>query len=406
VYRYLQGLLSNVPRKNGWQMAERAGESSPDGMQRLISTAAWDEDGVRDDVRAYVVDHMSSSEGVLVLDETGFLKKGKCSVGVKRQYSGAAGGIENCQIGVFLTYRTQKGHALIDRALYLPKEWVDDAARREQTNVPETVGFAKKAELARNLLQRAFDAQVPHRWITADSIYGDDRQLREWLQKHKEWYVLGITRHHLLYYDGARQRFDEIAATLPPTAWQQLSCGTGTKGERLYEWAIVSWRNWNYPEDELHAFLVRRNPLDPTDEAYFRVFAPTGTSLQTLVQVAGQRWTIEECFELAKSELGLSHYEVRSWQGWLRHVTLVMLALAFLTVMRSLANQLDSHKKMTLRRVWLYSQCLKFGICFILYSGLLSLKSNGLWLGLAGDVFTRPVQWLPMSVANTFSCTR
>jgi SRSO17 transposase len=400
VYRYVQGLLSNTPRKNGWQMAEQAGESTPDGMQRLMSTAGWDEDGVRDVVREYIVEHMGSPDGVLVLDETGFLKKGKCSVGVKRQYSGAAGGIENCQIGVFLSYSSQRGHAFIDRALYLPKEWVEDKIRCQQAKIPDTVRFAKKAELARSLLQRAFDAQVPHQWITADSIYGDDRQLREWLQKHKAWYVMGITRHHLLFYDGARQRFDEIAASLPPSAWQQLSCGTGTKGERLYEWAMVTWCNWNYSEDELHAFLVRRNPLDPTDEAYFRVFAPANTSLQTLVEVVGRRWTIEECFEVGKSELGLDHYEVRSWQGWLRHTTLVMLTLAFLAVMRYLTNQVVMRKKTTLCLTWLSSPSQKFGICCTRCSGLFVQHSNTFWLGRAGDAFTKPALWLPTSVAS------
>lgn len=314
---------------------------------------------------------LGNGTGVLVVDETGILNKGNGSVGVKRQYSGAAGGIENCQIGVFLTYSSERGHTFIDRALYLPKEWCEDKQRRAQTQVPETAQYAKKAELARVLLQRAFEAQVPHRWITADSIYGDDRQLREWLQKRKEWYVMGITRHHLLYYAGARQRFDEIAASLPSSAWQQASCGMGTKGERLYEWAMVSWRNWDYPDDELHAFLVRRNPHDPTDEAYFRVFAPAHTPLQTLVQVVGRRWTIEECFEVAKSELGLHHYEVRSWQGWLRHVTLVMFALAFLAVSRYVAH---TDKKMTHRLTWLFSQFQKFGTFLSHSYGLSSLQ--------------------------------
>jgi SRSO17 transposase len=400
-YRYLRGLLSNIPRTNGWQMAEQAGELCPDGMQRLISTSAWDEDGVRDVVREYVVEHMGSSDGVLVLDETGFLKKGKYSVGVKRQYSGAAGGIENCQIGVFLTYSSKQGHAFIDRALYVPKEWLEDKGRCQKAKIPETVRFAKKAELARDLLQRAFDAQVPHQSITADSIYGDDRHLREWLQKHKAWYVMAITRHHMLYYDGYRQRFDEIAASLPSSAWQRLSCGPGTKGERLYEWALVAFGIHQYPPDELHAFLVRRNPLDPTDEAYFRVFAPAGTSLQTLVEVVGRRWTVEECFEVGKSELGLDHYEVRSWHGWHRHITLGMVCLAFLAVMRYLANQVEIHKKTYLP--WLSSPSRRFAIYCTLCSGRFVLHYNTFWLGLAGDAFTKPVLWLPISVANSVS---
>lgn len=377
-YRYVQGLLSDVPRKNGWQMAEEAGEARPDGMQRLMSSAVWDEDGVRDDVQAYVIEHLGAADGILVLDETGFLKKGKHSVGVKRQYSGAAGGIENSQIGVFLAYSSSKGHALIDRALYMPKDWIGDATRRAQAKVPETLSFAKKATLGRHLLDRAFSIGVAHQWVTGDCVYGDDHELRQWLQARKEWYVLGITCNHLLYYDGARQRFDEIAASLPATAWHQLSCGMGTKGERLYEWAMVSWHNVDYADDELHAFLVRRNPSDPTDEAYFRVFAPAGTPLDALAKVAGRRWTIEECFELAKNELGLDHYEVRSWQGWHRHSTLVMLSLAFLVVTRHLANHQTALKKTPPQRhPWLSYPSLKFAICCIPYCGNLFPPLNG-----------------------------
>jgi len=337
-YRYIQGLLSNMPRKNGWQLAEASGEHGPDGMQRLLNRAVWDVDGVRDEVQAYVAEHLGMPTGVLVVDETGFLKKGKHSVGVKRQYSGTAGGIENCQIGVFLAYASERGYALVDRALYLPKDWVEDQTRRQETHIPEAVGFATKPQLARMLLERALAAGIPHQWVTGDCIYGDDWRLRTWLERQRQWYVVGVTRDHLLYYDGARQRYDDIAATLPPQAWQQLSCGSGSKGERLYEWALVPWRNVDYPDDELHAFLVRRHPTDPTEEAYFRVFAPAGTPLQTLVQVAGRRWTIEECFELGKGEVGLDDYEVRHWLAWYRHITLGMLALAFLAVMRYETN--------------------------------------------------------------------
>ncbi len=225
---------------------------------------------------------------MLVLDETGFLKKGQHSVGVSRQYSGTAGGIKNSQIGVFLAYASQAGHALIDRALYIPKGWLEDSRRREVAHFPHDLPYTKKTQPGRALLERAFAAKVPHEWVVADALYGDDRQLREWLQAERQWYILGITRNHTLFYDGFRQRFDEIAASLPASAWQQLSCGDGSKGQRLYEWAMVSWHNYNCPKDELHAFLVQRNPLDPTDEAYFRVFAPAGTPLQTLVSVIGR----------------------------------------------------------------------------------------------------------------------
>lgn len=403
VYRYLKAILSDVERKNGWQIAEQAGEKRPYGMQRLLRTAAWDEDGVRDELRAYVVEHLGGPEGVLVLDETGFLKKGQHSVGVSRQYSGTAGGIENCQIGVFLAYASQAGHALIDRALYIPKGWLEDSRRREAAHIPSDLPYTKKTQLGRALLERAFAAKVPHEWVVADALYGDDRQLREWLQTQRQWYILGITRNHMLFYDGFRQRFDEIAASLPASAWQQLSCGDGSKGQRLYEWAMVSWRNYDYAQDELHAFLVRRNPLDPTDEAYYRVFAPVGTPLQTLVSVVGQRWTVEECFELAKGEVGLDHYEVRTWQAWYRAITLAMLALAFLVVIRHTMQLLDAEKKTTRRSSFSFRYLRSAAFC-ITYSGWSSRLSTLFWPGLAGGVH---INWRLNSptfvVSNAFS---
>jgi SRSO17 transposase len=400
-YRYLQGILSNVVRKNGWQLAEQVGEQRPYGMQRLLRTAVWDEDGVRDDLQAYVIEHLGHANGVLVLDDTGFLKKGQHSAGVKRQYSGAAGGIENCQVGVFLAYTSEHGHALIDRALYLPKDWIADAARRREAKIPEHLTFATKPQLARTLLERAFAAQIPHQWITGDSIYGDDWTLRQWLETQKRWYVLGVTRDHLLYDDGARRRFDEIAASLPVDAWQRLSCGMGTKGERLYEWALVTWQNWQQPADEMHAFLVRRNPTDPTDEAYFLVYAPAGTSLQTLVQVAGQRWAVEECFELAKGEVGLDQYEVRQYRAWYRYMTLAMLALAFLVVVRSIIQHRQSEKKWRWNRRRLSSYpSLKFAVYCTVCCGQLTLPFNASWPGRVGVVSISSRLNTPISVVS------
>ncbi len=405
VYRYLRGILSDVERKNGWQVAEQVGEERPYGMQRLLRTAVWDVDGVRDDLQTYVQEHLGDVEGVLVIDETGFLKKGQDSVGVKRQYSGTAGGIENCQVGVFLAYASPYGHALIDRALYLPKEWITDRRRRQKAHIPDDIAFATKPQLARTMLERVLVAHLPHRWITGDSIYGDDTALRRCLESRKEWYVLGVTCDHLLYYDGARQRLDEITATLPPTAWYQVSCGTGTKGERLYEWALVTWRNAGQAANELRGFLARRNPTDPTDEAYFFVFAPAGTSLQTLVHVAGQRWTVEECFELGKGEVGLDHYEVRHWQAWYRYITLAMLAFAFLVVVRRTMAEPPSEKKCH-TPLWplLRFPFLKFGGCSTPCSGRFSLQFGASWRGRAGGatISFRPNR--PISaVSNVFS---
>lgn len=341
---YLKGLMSDVPRKNGWQLAEFAGEATPDGMQRLLSTADWDVDGVRDDLRGYVVEAIGTPTGVLVVDESGFLKKGTHSVGVKRQYSGTAGRIENCQIGVFLGYSSDHGYALIDRELYLPQEWASDASRRAVTKVPEEMEFATKAELARQMLERAFAAGVPCAWVTGDSIYGGDRRLRLWLEEHAHWFVLGIAKNEALWGGFQQQRVDVWGTRIPDDAWHRLSCGDGAKGPRLYDWALLYLPRWEQSPDIAHGLLVRRS-LDDDELAYYVVFAPAGTPLETLVTVAGQRWTIEECFELGKSEVGLDEYEVRHWPGWYRHITLSMLALAFLTVTRRQAVETENEKK-------------------------------------------------------------
>lgn len=341
---YLTGLMSDVPRKNGWQLAEQVGELTPDGMQRLLSTAVWDVEGVRDDLRAYVVEHLGRREGVLVIDETGFVKKGDKSVGVKRQYSGTAGKVENCQIGVFLGYASEAGHALIDRAVYLPEDWTRDQARRAEAKVPDEVTFATKPELARQLLDQAFAAGVPCRWVTGDSIYGGDRRLRLWLEEHQHWFVLGVAKDEPLWCGFKQQRADEWAADLPEDGWQRLSCGEGAKGPRLYDWALIPLPRWGQAPDVMHALLVRRSLTD-REVAYFVVFAPADTPLQTLVTVAGMRWTIEECFETGKEEVGLDDYEVRHWPGWYRHITLSMWALAFLTVTRTQAVQAEGSKK-------------------------------------------------------------
>jgi SRSO17 transposase len=341
---YLQGLMSDIPRKNGWQLAEYAGEKTPDGMQRLLSTADWDVAGVRDDLRDYVEEEIGTPEGILVIDETGFLKKGTHSVGVKRQYSGTAGRVENCQIGVFLSYASEKGQALIDREIYLPEEWAADTARRTRAKVPATVEFATKPELARQMLERAFAADIPCAWVTGDSIYGGDRRLRLWLEEQRRWFVMGIAKNEPVWCEFEQKRADEWAATIPDDAWQRLSCGDGAKGPREYDWALLPLPRWGQSADMLHALLVRRSLTDG-ELAYFVVFAPADTPFQTLVTVAGMRWTIEECFETGKDEVGLDEYEVRHWTGWYRHITLSMWALAFLTVTRHQAAQTESAKK-------------------------------------------------------------
>ncbi len=312
---YLQGLLSPAERKNAWQLAEMLGEQSPYAMQQFLYRGVWDADAVRDDLRRYAVEHLGDREAVLIVDETGFLKKGTHSAGVQRQYSGTAGRIENCQIGVFLAYATHKGTALIDRTLYLPKSWTDDRTRCRQAGIPDEVAFATKPEMALAMLKRAAADAVPFGWVTGDSIYGDYRSIRLWLETIPKPYVLAVSAKEYLPIGWQQVRVSDVVAQLPAEGWVRLSAGDGAKGPRLYDWQVVAlnapliedWRRW---------LLVRRSLEDPTDLATFVCCAPAATPLATLVRIAGSRWRIESAFQEAKGEVGLDHYEVRSYAGW------------------------------------------------------------------------------------------
>ena len=338
---YLKGLLSPVERKNGWQLAEQAGDATPYGVQHLLSTYIWDADLVRDDLREYVVEHLGDDDGVLVVDETGFLKKGNKSVGVQRQYSGTAGRIENCQIGVFLTYSTTKGRTLLDRELYLPQVWADDQERREEAGVPEKVAFLTKPQLARRMLERAVKLGVPFGWVTGDEVYGNDRRLRAWLEGEEIPHVLAIRSNEKLWAwtdRGSQQvRADRLAPEAEESGWVRCSAGDGAKGPRIYDWALVKIRPLREP-GQGHWLLARRSIAKPGELAYYVCFGPEGTTLDELVRVAGTRWAIEECFEEAKGQVGLDQYEVRKWAGWYRHITLAMLAHAYLAVVRHQAR--------------------------------------------------------------------
>jgi SRSO17 transposase len=338
-------LLSGAQRKNGWQLAEQIGDARPWRTQRVLSHVQWDQDAARDICRDYVIEHIGSPDGVLVIDETGFLKKGTHSAGVARQYSGTAGRIENCQIGVFLAYASRKGHALIDRALYLPEAWCADAERRAEAAIPEDVVFATKPVLARQMIDRALDAGIPCAWVLGDEVYGSDHKLRAALERREKAYVLTVRSNEEFWAVQAKKTgwytAAELADACPASAWQCLSAGAGTKGERFYDWARVPLARRGPPQAQTHWqhwLLIRRHRQDPDDVAYYVVFGPADTSLATLARVAGLRWTVEECFEVAKQEVGLDDYEVRSWQGWYRHITLAMLALAFLVAMRVKLN--------------------------------------------------------------------
>ncbi len=341
VAAYVRGLLAPVERKNSWTLAERAGEATPDGMQRLLATADWDADAVRDDVRDYVVAHLGDPDAVLVVDETGFLKKGTKSAGVARQYSGTAGRIENAQVGVFLAYATTGARTFIDRELYLPKALTQDRDRCTEAGVPDSVGFATKPELAMRMLARALDAGVTAGWVSGDEVYGQYARLRAMLEQHAMPYVLAVpvNQRVIAARDGriVESAADALAGGLPPQAFKRISAGAGSKGPRIYHGARVAIRPLEDPAMG-YWLLIRRSVTDPTDRAYYLCHGQPGTPLRELARVAGARWAIEESFQSAKGEVGLDQYQVRLWDSWYRHITLAMLAHAFLTVTRAAAG--------------------------------------------------------------------
>ena len=345
---YLLGLLSVVERKNSWQLAEVAGNATPYGIQHLLGRANWDADAVRDELRGYVVEHLADDESILIVDETGFIKKGEKSVGVKRQYTGTVGKRENCQVGVFLAYASGRGQAFIDRELYLPEEWVEDKERREQAGVPEEVGMRTKPELAKAILQRALEAGVKAAWVVADSVYGDSRRLGMFLEDREQPYVLAVSGKAYVWAGLRQHRVGEVLQALgpgellPEEGFRRISVGDGSKGPRLYDWLRLAL-NPPMQEGFQRWLVVRRSIEDPEELTAYTVFAPEGTTLEELARVAGSRWRVEIGFEEAKGEVGLSHHEVRSWHGWYRHITLALFAHAFLAAIRSAS--LDVHRR-------------------------------------------------------------
>lgn len=363
--KYLQGLVSPVERKNGWQLAEAVGDKRPDATQRLLYKTKWDADAVRDALQRFVIEGFGDGEGIGVVDETGFLKKGVKSAGVQRQYSGTAGKVENCQLGVFLTYATVRGHTFLDRRLYLPEAWCADRERCKEAKVPADVGFATKGELAVAMLRHAWRLDVPMRWVTADEVYGETRALRNAVAESGRWYVFAVGVHNSVWLarpevgvpawkgrgrkpfktrvldESARLvRIPALVASWPDSRWQRLQVAAGEKGVRLYDWAcqrIVENQDQMPGRDSW--LLVRRALTKPHEHAYFLSNAPPDTALLTLAQVASTRFTIEQCFEEAKGETGLDHYEVRYWPSWYRHITLSMMAHLWLAWLRLRRNQ-------------------------------------------------------------------
>lgn len=332
VQRYLLGLLGRVERKNGWQLAEAIGEEEPLGVQRLLNSAKWDADAIRDDLREYVVEHLADEEsGVLIADETGFLKKGNKSVGVARQYTGTAGDTVNCQVGVFLAYASNKGVAFIDRALYLPQEWTEDPERREEAGVPGEIIFENKIELAKVMLGRAFGAEVPARWVVADSFYGRSHEFREWLEELERPYAVMVPKTNAVPLGGRKEKIEQLVERLPEDAYSEV-IPTGDSSERRpWEWACLDLAP-DLEKGTSRWLLIRRSSDDPDDLSFYQAYGPEGTPVEELVRVCQERWAIEVAFEAAKGEIGMDHYEVRKWEAWHRYITLCLLAHAFLVV--------------------------------------------------------------------------
>jgi SRSO17 transposase len=326
------GLLADLPRKNCWTIAEHAGQATPDGMQHLLAGAVWDHDAVRDDVRDYLVEHLADPEAVLVVDETGDLKKGNATVGVQRQYTGTAGKVDNAQVAVYLAYATGAGHGVVDRELYLPRGWIDDPARCRAAGVPDQVGFATKPELARVMLQRALDAGVPAGWVTADEVYGGSPALRGWLEARQLPYVLAVKcTEPLAPASGPPTAAARLAGRIPSHCWLRLSAGPGAKGRRWYAWSRLALTPADAPNGWGRWLLLRRS-LTTGELAYYVCAGPAGLPLVALVRVAGTRWRVEEAFQASKGLCGLDEHQVRRWRSWYRWVTLAMLAYAFLVV--------------------------------------------------------------------------
>jgi len=329
---YVRGLLGPVGRKNSWRLAEFAGHSTPDGLQHLLAKSRWEADEIRDDLQGYVAEHLGADDGILIIDDTGFVKKGTTSAGVQRQYSGTAGRTENCQIGVFAAYTTTRGHALVDRELYLPKSWTEDPERCRTARIPEHRPFATKNELARTMVLRAQAGPLPVAWVAADAAYGQDSRFRRFLEDTGLPYVVAVPKSQQVH----GPRIDHLIGQAPDEAWQRLSYGDGAKGQRLYDWAAARLLAvWEFDGDEptrQRWMLARRSITKPDELAYFLASDPLDATVADLARIAGCRWRIEECFQSAKNECGLDQYEVRRYVGWHRHITLAMLAHAFLAV--------------------------------------------------------------------------
>jgi SRSO17 transposase len=339
---YIRGLLGSAERKNSWQMAEYLCEATPYKIQHFLYRGGFSADELRDKGRDYIEENLGSEEGVLVVDDTGFIKQGKKSCGVKRQYTGTAGKIENCQIGVFLTYASEKGHAPIDRRLYMPEEWIEDKERRTGAGVPEELKFQTKPQMGLEMIQEATAAGVRYKWVTGDCAYGDYREIRQWLEKNEKCYVMCVSGKEYIWEGCGQIKVGNVIKKLCDDNWVEASSGNGSKGARIYEWQGFEIESYGRCEGWKRVMLVRRSKTEPKDIRAHICYAPKGTSNEKLIEVAGKRWTVESCFKESKGEVGLDEYEVRSYAGWYKHITFACIALGFLTVLS--ANALEGKK--------------------------------------------------------------
>lgn len=331
-HEYVMGLVSDLERKNGWTLAERAQDPGPQKMQRLLNLYSWNAGEVRDIVRSYVVENLREPDGVLVGDETGFPKKGKRSAGVQRQYSGTLGRIENCQVGVFLAYVSGKGRALVDCRLYLPESWISDPERCDEAGIPKGTKFKTKPELAIEMVKEFVEANPWLPWFAGDEVYGASRTLRECLEERRVGYVMGIACNEQVATAQGKFRVDELASMVPEGAWETYSVADGSKGPRLYDFALIDTIDVGGPSGRRRQVMIRRSRDGEKELAFFITHSPKPVTLATLVTVAGRRWGVEECFQAGKNEVGLDHYQTRLHHAWYRHMALAMLAQAWLAV--------------------------------------------------------------------------
>ena len=330
--KYIRGLLSDAERKNGWQIAEKTGESAPYNVQQFINRGVYSSNDLRDELRVYVSEELGEEDGVMVVDDTGFIKQGEKSCGVQRQYTGTMGKICNCQIGVFLTYSSSKGHTPLDRRLYIPEKWFEDKARCDEAGVPKDTEFQTKPKMAHEMVREATASGVPYTWATGNCAYGDYDKMREWLEENGKCYVFCVSMKEYINNFGNKVSVGSIVKQLASDGWFEASCGDGSKGARIYDWQTIDIGGSG---GKKHTLLFRRSKSEPTEIRAYICYAPADTTTLKLVEIAGTRWTVEMCFKESKGIVGLDQYEVRTHDAWYNHITFALLAMALITVISS-----------------------------------------------------------------------